>query len=167
MNINVVLFFRHRGGLLNNVCIKKTRANHMRQVSFLIIWVQTAKKTHTNIISNLYVFSQKNLKRITTNQLVVLTLQIVCSLDRQQHTPKTCISYCIWGSPYIHEYPLLIGVRSLPLLRSRCKNHPLHMPHNLLMFGFIIIFTRVLLQCALPIVCSHYSWWRHEVKMMP
>jgi hypothetical protein len=38
---------------------------------------------------------------------------------------------------------LLIGIRSLPLLMSRCKNPPPLTPHDLQMFRFVSCFTMV------------------------
>ncbi len=51
---------------------------------------------------------------------------------------------CIWRAPYIHHFPskkmggklcLLIGVRTLPLLRSRHNVHPTPVPCDLCKFG--------------------------------
>jgi hypothetical protein len=58
------------------------------------------------------------------------------------------ISWCTWRAPYIllllrvgGILCLFIGVISLPLLKSRCKNPPRPIPRDLHMFRFMIMFT--------------------------
>jgi hypothetical protein len=74
----------------------------------------------------------------------------ICTTDLGHISSPKALSEnlsCTWRAPYIHEFPsynlggilcLLIGVRTLPLLRSRPEIPPIHMPRDQHRFLFMI-----------------------------
>ncbi len=95
-----------------------------------------------------------------TNQLVVLTLQIVVSIDNT--TPKHFLLYLGFHLISMNmNIPYLIGVRSLPLLRSRCKEPSTsYASHNLTN----VWVHNHLHPCAFTMGKAHY-WWGTFAKL--
>lgn len=111
------------------------------------------QKPHTNIISVTFyhVCFPKEFKE-NHNKPTCCSDTPNCSFNTQ-HNPKTFpIVFGVHLISMNMNIPYLIGVRSLPLLRSRCKNRPLHMPHDLTNVWVHNHLHRVLLQWVKPII---------------